>query len=138
MTDNINTETIKEELNASYQLIDDIVNELYEYVYSIFQLREYKNNCMEYPVTCDFAENLLKNIELYTAYTNRNHDEMKRIIAEKTYNRIKESFDSVETYLIQLHRNLVEFSIHLLEQTSWNVIRLKGLKQEEEEKGGRH
>lgn len=63
---------------------------------------------------------------------------MKRIIAKKTYDYIK-AFDCIETYLIQLNRNLVEFSIHLLEQTSWNVLRLEELKQEEaEQKGERH
>lgn len=69
MNDNVNTETIKKELNTSYELTGDIVNELYEYVCSIFQLREHKNNCIEYPVIHAFAENLLKDTELHTAYT---------------------------------------------------------------------
>lgn len=141
MTDNNTTnkltETVKKELDKSCELFDGLVNETFEYVNSIFQLREY-HSCVEYPVINDFAENLLKNAELHAAYMNHNHEEMKRIIAKKAYDYIK-AFSCIETYLKPLNNNIAGFCMQLLEQIALNGLRVEELKREEaEQKGGRH
>lgn len=136
-TTNNLTEAVKKELDKSCELFDGLVNEAFEYVNSIFQLREY-HSCVEYPVINDFAENLLKNTELHTAYTSHDHDEMRRIIAEEAYNYIK-AFNCIETYLKPLNNNIARFCIQLLEHIALNGLHVEELKQEEaEQKGERH
>lgn len=132
MTDNTNniTGTLKEELNTSCELFNKFVDETYEYVNSIFCLRKHKSD-REYPVTHTFMENLLQNTELYTAYANDNQEEMKRIITKEAYAYIK-AFNCIETYLKQLNNNIARFCIHLLDQTSLNVLHLEEMKREEE------
>lgn len=112
-------------MEETQEAFDEVIDETFDYVSSVFLLRDLFDNVGEFVTADEFTEGLLRNKDLYKVYQSiESHKEKMRQMI------IDEAFSYID-----------DFIASLTEATSWNDLYYQELKQKEEEKrqkGERH